>query len=70
MNEDEIKKCKDDAAYFVENYLGIRLTPWQKFYLKVFQNERVFRVMGRMSGKRAFYESVIAYEKLVSELKR
>ena len=54
MNEDEIKKCKEDAVYFVENYLGLRLMPWQKLYLKAFQKGQNIGVMGRDAGKKDF----------------
>jgi len=70
MNEDEVKKCKDDTVYFIEKYLGVRLTPWQKLYLKAFPNEKYIRAMGRTTGKKILYDSIIAYEKLLSELEK
>ena len=68
MNEEEIKKCKNDAVYFVEKSLGIKLLPWQKLYLRAFQSERIFRVIGRTSSKKVLYDSMITYEKFLSEL--
>ena len=69
MNEDEIKKCKEDAVYFVENYLGLRLMPWQKLYLKSFQKGQNIGVMGKGAGKKVLYESIIIYQKFLSKHK-
>lgn len=30
----ENKKCREDIVYFVEKYLGIEISKWQKDYIK------------------------------------
>ncbi|MED3792452.1 hypothetical protein P4571_08345 [Niallia alba] len=35
--EDEIEKIKKNPVYFVEKYLGVKLSFWQKQYLKLQQ---------------------------------
>lgn len=65
MNEDEIKKCKEDVVYFTEKYLGLKLIPWQKLYLKAFQKEQDIEIMGKRAGKKVLYESMIAYRRFL-----
>lgn len=48
----EYKKCEEDCVYFVENYLDIKLQPYQKGMLWNFQENRFFLVNAcRQSGK-------------------
>lgn len=67
MNEDEIKKCKNDIVYFVEEYLGIRLMVWQKAYLRAFQHKQELQWCGKGRGKKVLYDSIASYKKFLSD---
>lgn len=40
LSKTEIQKCREDAVYFVEKYLGCNYYPWQKTYLRLLHKNK------------------------------
>lgn len=71
MSNIEFEKCRNDIVYFIERYLGHKLTTWQKMALKLYQTKGgQLYLVGQRYGKRILYQDITEHKKLLMRVEK